>query len=97
MGYDWNDIELPQGEFTTRLVNVSSQVAFSPNLYWISLVQYDNISEEIGINTRLQWIPKAGQEGFIVLNYGLQDFDRDNSFETLSSNLSIKFRYTFRF
>jgi len=61
------------------------------------LVQYDNISEEIGINTRLQWIPRAGQEGFIVLNYGLQDFDRDNSFETLSSNLSLKFRYTFRF
>jgi hypothetical protein len=97
MGYDWNDIELPQGDFTTRLVNVSSQIAFSPNLYWISLVQYDNISEEIGINTRLQWIPRAGQEGFIVLNYGLQDFDRDNSFETLSSNLSLKFRYTFRF
>ena len=97
MGYDWNDIELPQGDFTTRLVNVSSQIAFSPNLYWISLVQYDNISEEIGINTRLQWIPRAGQEGFIVLNYGLHDFDRDNSFETLSSNLSLKFRYTFRF
>ena len=97
MGYDWNDIELPQGYFTTRLVNVSGQVAFSPNLYWISLVQYDNVSEEVGINTRLQWIPRAGQEGFIVLNYGLQDFDRDNSFETLSSNLSVKFRYTFRF
>ena len=95
--YDWNDIQLPQGKFTTRLSSVNSQVAFSPTLYWITLAQYDNISEEIGINTRLQWIPRAGQEGFIVLNYGLQDWDRDNSFQVASSDLSVKFRYTFRF
>ena len=74
--YDWNDIQLPQGSFTTRLSSINSQVAFSPTLYWITLAQYDNISEEIGINTRLQWIPRAGQEGFIVLNYGLEDRDR---------------------
>ena len=95
--YDWNDIELPQGKFTTRLSSVNSQVAVSPTLYWITLAQYDNVSEEIGINTRLQWIPRAGQEGFIVLNYGLQDWDRDNSFQVASSDLSVKFRYTFRF
>ncbi len=97
LSYDWNDIELPQGNFITRLSSVNTQVAFSPTLYWITLAQYDNISEEIGINTRLQWIPKAGQEGFIVLNYGLEDRDQDNTFRTASSDLSIKFRYTFRF
>ncbi|MEX0965297.1 MAG: DUF5916 domain-containing protein [Pseudohongiellaceae bacterium] len=95
--YDWNDIELPQGDFTTRLSSVNSQVAFSPNLYWVSLIQYDNISEEIGINTRLQWVPKAGQEAFIVLNHNMQDTDRDNTFNTAYSDLSLKFRYTFRF
>ena len=95
--YDWNDIELPQGDFTTRLSSVNSQVAFSPNLYWISLLQYDNVSEEIGINTRLQWVPKAGQEAFVVLNYNLQDWDQDNTFNTAFSDLSVKLRYTFRF
>jgi len=97
INYDWNDIELPQGNFTTRLSSVNTQVAFSPTLYWITLAQYDNISEEIGINTRLQWIPRAGQEGFIVLNYGLQDYDMNNRFQTASSDISVKFRYTFRF
>ncbi len=97
INYDWNDIELPQGNFTTRLSSVNTQVAFSPTLYWITLAQYDNISEEIGINTRLQWIPRAGQEGFVVLNYGLQDYDMDNRFQTASSDISVKFRYTFRF
>lgn len=95
--YDWNDIELPQGDFTTRLSSLSTQVAFSPTLYWISLVQYDNISEEIGVNTRLQWVPRAGQEAFIVLNHNVQDVDQDNRFHTAYSDLSLKFRYTFRF
>ena len=97
MSYDWNDITLPQGDFVTRLTSVSTQVAFSSTLYWVSLVQYDNLSEEIGINTRIQWIPRAGQEGFIVLNYNLQDKDKNNTFEAASSDLAVKFKYTFRF
>lgn len=97
VGYDWNDISLPQGDFITRLTSVSTQVAFSSTLYWINLVQYDNLSEEVGINTRLQWIPRAGQEGFIVLNYNMQDKDKNNRFESASTDLSIKFKYTFRF
>ena len=95
--YDLNDIDLPQGDFILRLSSVNTQVAFSSTLYWITLAQYDNISEEIGINTRLQWIPRAGQEAFIVLNYNMQDLDRDNTFNTAFSDISIKFRYTFRF
>lgn len=97
LSYDWNAIDLPQGSFITRLTSADTQVAFTPELYWITLVQYENISEEIGINTRLQWIPRAGQEGFIVLNYGLQDRDQDNMFQTASTDISIKFRYTLRF
>ena len=97
LSYDWNDIELPQGDFITRLSTLSTQVAFSSTLYWINLLQYDNISEELGINTRLQWIPRAGQEGFIVLNYNMQDKDKNNRFQSVYSDLSLKFRYTFRF
>ncbi len=97
MSYDWNDITLPQGDFVTRLTSLSTQVAFSSTLYWVSLVQYDNLSEEVGINTRIQWIPRAGQEGFIVLNYNLQDKDKNNAFEAASSDLAVKFKYTFRF
>jgi len=95
--YDWNDIKLPQGDFVTRLASLTTQVAFSNTLFWVNLVQYDNISEEIGINTRLQWIPEAGQEGFIVLNYNMQDKDKDNIFEAQTADLSIKFKYTFRY
>jgi hypothetical protein len=95
--YDWNDIELPQGAFITRLVGLTTQVVFSTNLAWITLMQYDNLSEELGINTRLHWIPKAGQEGFIVLNHNVEDADKDGSFRSAVADASVKFKYTFRF
>ncbi len=97
LNYDWTDISLPQGEFTARLTSLNTQVAFTTNLYWISLLQYDNISENMGLNTRVQWIPEAGQEALIVLNYNMQDTDKDNTFHTALSDLSIRFRYTFRY
>ena len=97
LDYDWNDIELPQGAFITRLVGVSTQVAFSTNLAWITLLQYDNVSEGLGVNTRLHWIPKAGQEGFIVLNHNVEDSDKDGSFRSAVADVSVKFKYTFRF
>ena len=97
LDYDWNDVELPQGDFVTRLVGLSTQVVFSTNLAWITLAQYDNVSEVLGFNTRLHWIPKAGQEGFIVLNHNLQDFDKNASFRSAVADVSVKFKYTFRF
>ena len=92
-----NRIELPDGDFTLRLYGMNIQYAFSSTLSWNNLIQYDNVSENVGFNSRLHWIPKAGQQAFLVLNYGLQDWDKDNSFDSTFSDLSLKFNYTFRF
>ena len=97
LNYDWNDIELPQGAFITRLMSLSTEVNFSSTLSWITLTQYDDVSEILGVNTRLHWIPRAGQEGFIVLNHSLQDRDKDNSFRSELADISVKLNYTFRF
>jgi hypothetical protein len=97
LDYDWNDISLPGGEFVTRLLGLTTEVIFSSRLSWVNLIQYDNVSEVLGINSRLHWIPRAGQEGFLVLNHNVQDFDKDNSFHSSFSDLSVKFNYTFRF
>jgi len=97
LDYDLNDVELPGGDFTTRLVQVRSDVIFSAKISWSTLVQYDNVTETMGINTRLHWIPEAGREGFVVLNHNLQDADLNNRFESAIADLAIKFNYTFRF
>lgn len=97
LSYDINDIHLPEGAFVTRLVRFRTDVVFSPKLSWVTLIQYDNLSEVIGINSRLHWIPEPGREGFLVLNHNVQDFDRDDRFHSLSAEAAIKFNYTFRF
>jgi hypothetical protein len=97
LAYDWNNIALPQGDFITRLVQFTAGIAFSPTLSWVNLLQFDNVSNVLGINSRLHWIPKAGQEGFIVLNHNLQDIDKDGVFHSSLSDLNVKFNYTFRF
>jgi hypothetical protein len=97
LGYDWNRVELPQGNFTTRVMRLTSEVGFSSQLNWITLLQYDDVSEIFGLHSRLVWIPKAGREMFLVLNRNFEDMDKDNSFNSVTSELSAKINYTFRF
>ena len=97
VAYNYNDIELPKGDFALRLARVGLDIIFSNTLSWASLIQYDNSSETIGINSRLHWIPQAGREGFIVLNHNLLDLERNDSFHSSLTGLSMKFSYTFRF
>jgi hypothetical protein len=92
-----NEIHLPQGNFTVRLISLQTQVSFVSTLSWSNLVQYDNVSESLGFNSRLHWIPEAGREAFLVLNYGLIDPEKDNDFVAVNADLSLKFNYTFRF
>ena len=95
--YDWNNIELPQGHFITRLIRLTTEVNFSSTAYWATLIQYDNASEVLGANSRFVWIPTAGQKALVVLNHRLQDRDNDNSFQSELLDLNLKLSYTFRF
>jgi hypothetical protein len=97
VNYDFNDVELPTGNFNTRLSTLRADVIFSSTMSWSTLVQYDNVTESMGINTRLHWIPEAGREAFIVLNHNLQDLDLDNRFKSAAADLALKLNYTFRF
>jgi hypothetical protein len=97
LDYDYNEVELPSGSFNTRLVQLRTDVIFSATVSWSTLIQYDNVSETMGVNSRFQWIPEAGREIFIVLNHNLQDLDLNNRFESALADLAFKVNYTFRF
>ena len=97
MNYRYNDVSLPQGSFILRLVQVGLDLTFTSTLSWVNLLQYDNNSEIVGINSRLHWIPEAGREMFIVLNHNIEDVDRNDSFHSAFVDLSFKFNYTLRF
>jgi hypothetical protein len=91
------DLPVPNGKFSTRIINTTFDIVFSSRLSWTNLIQYDNVSEVMGLNLRLNWIPEAGRELFFVVNHNLQDVDGDNRFHSLTSDVVAKASYTFRF
>ena len=96
-GYDWNRIDLPYGKFITRLTRLTAEVAFTSRLNWINIVQYDDVSEVFGVHSRLQWIPRAGREFYLVFNRSFEDFNKDGTFHSVTSEMTAKATYTFRF
>ena len=62
---------------------------------WSHLIQYDNISESIGYNTRFFWEFQPGKKFYAVLrqNYG----DEASLLELRESEFSIKAITTLRF
>ncbi len=97
LNYGENSIKLPEGNFKVRQLSITANVAFNSRWSWSNYLQYDNVSEGLGFNSRLNWIPQAGQQAFLVFNYGAQDRDKDNNFSSTTSDLSLKFTYTFRY
>lgn len=96
LNYVWSDVELPGGDFTTRLVQGRINYAFNARWAWLNFLQYDNLTEEMSINSRLRWIPEAGREAFFVINRGFSR-ETSGSFHSLTSELVLKINYTFRF
>lgn len=94
--YEYFGVDLPEGEFVTRLVQARADIVFSSTLSWSNLVQYDNVSEAVGINSRLQWIPQMGRETYLVFNHELEDADRDNRFRSANADAVVKLGYTVR-
>ena len=95
-GYEYNDVDLPAGEFVTKLIQVEANYAFDVRWSWVNQIQYDNESDSVGINSRLRWNPRAGRDLYIVLNHG---FDAEGAFSRLrstESSLSVKYTQTFR-
>ena len=89
LSYDYNDVELPQGDFIVRLARVGIDVIMSAKLSWVNIIQYDNLSRTTGVNSRVHWIPEAGRELFVVLNHNLEDFDADSHFQSDTADLTI--------
>lgn len=97
MGYEFQEISLPGGDFEVKLFSANINYAFNARWSWVNLIQYDNFSNSVGINSRLRWNPQAGEDLFIVINYG---FDSEGMFSHLSrqqSEIALKYTKTFRF
>ena len=94
--YEYNRIDLPEGEFNTQLLRLRTDIAFNPEWAWITTAQYDNQSELLGLNSRLQWIPRAGSEFYIIYNGGWID-RAETGFERVGASATMRIGHTLRF
>lgn len=65
-----DDASLAQGRFVTRLISARGDYNFSPNVTWSNLVQYDNESRILGVQSRFRWTLRPGNDLFLVVNRG---------------------------
>ena len=66
---DWDYFD----ESQIKMITGTLKYSFTPDLVFSNLVQYDNVSESMGVNSRLQWEYKPGSKFFIVVNQGYVD------------------------
>ncbi len=74
-----------------------ADIAFTNTWFWENLLQYDNVSYTLGLNSILRWMPRAGREAILVVNREFADYTRDRTFTSVSGDITFKFGYTLRF
>lgn len=96
-GLDFNKIELLEGRFFTRLANIRADIAFTRAWSWENYLQYDNISNSVGVNSIVRYMPRAGREMVVVINREFTETGLDRRFRSTSQDLIFKIGYVFRF
>ncbi len=97
LGYDFNRVELPEGDFIIRAMQMRIGVAMSARLSWENFAQYDSVTDSIGINSRLNWVPEAGQQVVLVANYSLAEDEITSRYRAAERDSALSLKYTFRF
>jgi hypothetical protein len=100
--WEWNDVELPRGDFQTNLHRLGGGWDLSPWVSMIGNVQYDNVSGILGMFARARWIVSPGNDLYLVYTHNWQNLgpgllDRDRDLVTLSRGGSMKLNYAYRF
>jgi hypothetical protein len=93
--YEYNDVDLDEGDFITRLARARANIYFTPDISWQTFIQYDNVSDTLGINSRFHWIIQPGSDFYLVLNQGYDIIDSrpHSGFTELTSKVGWTFRF----
>jgi hypothetical protein len=66
LGYEWNRVDVPNGELTTNIASVRFGYAFSTKLTTNALLQYNSLDNAVSVNLRLNFIYRPGSDLFVV-------------------------------
>lgn len=94
---DWSrsDVNLEEGDFTTDLIRFRGNIDLTPRISFTNIVQFDNVSELLGLYNRFRWIVTPGSDIYLVHTWNWIQID--NRFSPLETQGSVKVNYTYRF
>tara|TARA_B100001778_G_scaffold291625_1_gene261775 strand:- start:9 stop:1646 length:1638 start_codon:yes stop_codon:yes gene_type:complete len=96
MKYDKVKLPKPYSSANILLIAPRFEFTFSKNIYWATLMQYSNQSENLSLNTRLQWRFAPLSDLFLVYNDNYYTEYRYNSiFIPRVKNRSINLKLTY--
>ena len=93
IGFNW--VELPEGNFTTRLVGGRVTFTMSPRMFVGALLQYNSSNDSFTSNVRFRWEYQPGSDLFVVYSEGRDAFS-DDPRGLLNRGLVIKVTRLFR-
>ncbi|TDI46934.1 MAG: hydrolase [Acidobacteria bacterium] len=64
----YNNIDLPEGDFETNLGLWRLSYSFTPRMFLESLVQYNDVDDNLSANLRFGWLQTANVGLFVVYN-----------------------------
>ena len=93
----FNRFKFPNQKRITRQLTWNTEIAFNTAWSLITNLQYDNLSDDLGINTRVRYNVAAGNDIWFVVNHNMRRDDFDDRFDNDQTTAVAKIRYTFRF
>jgi len=95
LGVAKNWVYLPEGDFTTELVNLRVGYYFTPRIFISSLLQFNNQTSIWSGNLRFGWLNTAGTGLYLVYN----DAENATSFTDIGTPIGRSFtlKYTRQF
>ena len=85
---------LPDGKFTEHIGQLNLNMSFTQNLSWNLVGQYDNVSNEFGLNSRIRRAVQPSSDIFLVFNHNA---DTEQGWHSNVSEVSAKLAWTIRY
>ena len=97
-GYRHTKVTAENSGFKTNLFQLDLGLDFTPDISLSSNIQFDDVSEVLGTNTRFRWIITPGTDIFFVYNHNwLNNPALNKRFFTIQQGGAMKVVYTYRF
>ena len=96
--YTYTKVTAENSGFKTNLFRLDLGLDFTPDISLSSNIQFDDVSEVLGTNTRFRWIITPGTDIFFVYNHNWRNNPAlNNRFFTIQQGGALKLVYTYRF